>query len=46
MRYSADGLHAQFGASFTLLKQEREEHRTPDGAVQKFIYCLCRKESS
>jgi ubiquinone/menaquinone biosynthesis C-methylase UbiE len=44
MRYSADGLHAEFGAPFTLLKQEREEHRTPLGTVQKFIYCLCRKE--
>jgi SAM-dependent methyltransferase len=46
MRYSAQGLHAQFGASFTLLQQEGEEHRTPSGTVQKFIYCLCRKESS
>ncbi|MCR6480518.1 class I SAM-dependent methyltransferase [Variovorax sp. ZS18.2.2] len=44
MRYSADGLHAEFGAPFTLLKQEREEHHTPFGTVQKFIYCLCRKE--
>lgn len=43
MRYSADGLHAEFGTPFTLLKQQREEHRTPLGAVQKFIYCLCRK---
>lgn len=44
MRYSADALHAQFGAPFTLLQQEREEHHTPFGTVQKFIYCLCRKE--
>ena len=46
MRYGAEGLHAQFGASFTLLKHEHEEHRTPSGAVQKFIYCLCRREAS
>ncbi len=46
MRYSADGLHAQFGAPFTLLQQAREEHHTPLGTVQKFIYCLCRKEPS
>ncbi len=46
VRYSADGLHAEFGAPFTLLQQEREEHRTPFGTVQKFIYCLCRKESN
>lgn len=45
VRYSADGLHAEFGAPFTLLQQEREEHRTPFGTVQKFIYCLCRKEA-
>ena len=44
MRYSADGLHAEFGAPFTLLRQEREEHHTPFGTIQKFIYCLCRKE--
>lgn len=46
MRYSPDGLHAEFGAPFTLLQQEREEHHTPFGTVQKFIYCLCRKEVS
>ena len=46
MRYSADTLHAEFGAPFTLLRQEREEHHTPGGATQKFIYCMCRKEAS
>ena len=45
MRYSAGALHAEFGAPFTLLKQERETHHTPSGAVQKFIYCLCRKSA-
>ena len=46
VRYSADGLHAQFGAPFTLLRHEREEHHTPAGAIQRFIYCMCRKESN
>lgn len=46
MRYSADGLHAEFGAPFRLLQQESEEHYTPFGTVQKFVYCLCRKESN
>jgi 2-polyprenyl-3-methyl-5-hydroxy-6-metoxy-1,4-benzoquinol methylase len=46
MRYSADGLHAEFGAPFKLLQQEREEHHTPFGTVQQFIYCLCRKDHS
>ncbi|CAB3787422.1 hypothetical protein LMG28688_02465 [Paraburkholderia caffeinitolerans] len=44
MRYNPDSLHDEFGAPFTLLRQEREEHHTPAGATQKFIYCLCRKE--
>lgn len=44
-RYSAQGLHAQFGNPFTLLRQQREEHHTPFGTVQQFIYCLCRKET-
>jgi 2-polyprenyl-3-methyl-5-hydroxy-6-metoxy-1,4-benzoquinol methylase len=46
MRYSHSQLHAEFGSSFTLLKQEREEHQTPFGAVQKFIYCYCRVASA
>jgi ubiquinone/menaquinone biosynthesis C-methylase UbiE len=46
MRYSPTELHAQFGAAFALLKQEREEHHTPGGAVQKFIYCYCRLAAS
>ncbi|ALS64544.1 class I SAM-dependent methyltransferase [Pandoraea apista] len=45
MRYSPDALHAEFGAPFTLLRKAREEHQTPWGATQKFIYCLCRKDA-
>jgi len=44
MRYSGDRLHAEFGAPFKLLQKEREEHHTPFGTVQQFIYCLCRKD--
>lgn len=43
IRYSAYSLHSEFGAAFTLLKQETESHHTPAGKEQKFIYCLCRK---
>ena len=43
MRYTPDELHAEFGASFILAHHEREEHHTPFGTVQKFIYCYCRK---
>lgn len=43
VRYDAEGLHAEFGAPFRLLRHEREAHHTPAGKVQQFIYCLCRK---
>jgi 2-polyprenyl-3-methyl-5-hydroxy-6-metoxy-1,4-benzoquinol methylase len=43
MRYRADALHAEFGQPFELVKHENEEHHTPLGKVQKFVYCYCRK---
>ena len=46
MRYSPAELHGQFGPTFSLLKQDREEHHTPFGTVQKFIYCYCRVEEN
>ena len=46
MRYSADELHAEFGAPFQLLGHERESHHTPTGKEQKFVYCFCRKLAS
>ena len=42
-RYSPNELHAEFGAPFTLLQHTKEEHHTPFGTIQKFIYCYCRK---
>jgi SAM-dependent methyltransferase len=42
MRYSPEGMHAEFDASFELLDSVREDHRTPDGVTQAFVYCLCR----
>lgn len=42
-RYSPNDLHAEFGAPFTLLQHTKEEHHTPFGTIQKFIYCYCRK---
>jgi 2-polyprenyl-3-methyl-5-hydroxy-6-metoxy-1,4-benzoquinol methylase len=42
-RYSPEGLHRAFGSSFDLLSSEREEHVTPAGAHQSFVYCLCRR---
>lgn len=43
MRYSATELHSQFGRPFELISHEREEHHTPGGNEQKFVYCMCRK---
>ena len=45
VRYSPDGMHAEFGASFRLLESMREDHRTPSGRMQAFVYCLCRLDS-
>src|SRR5439155_912227 len=41
-RYSPEALHAEFGTPFQLMASEREEHVTPAGVRQAFIYCLCR----
>jgi SAM-dependent methyltransferase len=45
VRYSPETMHAQFGAGFRLLDSVREEHHTPSGATQAFVYCLCRVAS-
>jgi len=41
-RYSAAGLHAEFGPPFELLRHETEVHLTPSGNTQQFVYCYCR----
>jgi len=42
VRYSADGLHGQFGAQFRKVGSCIEIHTTPWGAEQEFMYCYCR----
>jgi len=44
IRYSPEALHDEFGGPFRLLTSEREEHVTPGGLRQAFIYCLCRTD--
>lgn len=44
MRYSPDAMHAEFGNGFRLLDSVREDHHTPAGTTQAFLYCLCRVE--
>jgi SAM-dependent methyltransferase len=46
VRYAADHLHAEFGTPLELLGHEREEHQTPAGRVQSFVYCFCRRTAS
>ena len=45
VRYTPAAMRAEFGARFRLVDSVREEHRTPMGATQAFVYCLCRLES-
>lgn len=45
-RYTPDALHDEFGDAFCLLNSTREEHTTPWGAKQAFVYCLCRYQPS
>ena len=44
VRYSAESLHSEFGTDFLLVRSEHEDHRTPGGGEQSFLYCLCRRE--
>lgn len=43
MRYEPEALHATFGSAFQLIEHSAEEHRTPAGIVQHFVYCHCLK---
>jgi ubiquinone/menaquinone biosynthesis C-methylase UbiE len=44
MRYDAESLHGEFGAHFRLVESSQEQHRTPLGTAQQFLYCYCRIE--
>jgi hypothetical protein len=41
VRYAPGALHAQFGSGFELVEHQAEDHRTPSGAIQHFVYCVC-----
>ena len=45
-RYSAEGIHDEFGSPFEMLGHEKELHKTPFGTDQKFVYCYCRRVAS
>lgn len=42
MRYTAEGIHEQFGEEFLKVGETAETHRTPWGSEQEFVYCYCR----
>ncbi len=42
-RYSANGIHDEFGSPFEMLGSLEESHLTPFGSEQQFVYCYCRK---
>lgn len=42
-RYSAPELEEAFSASFSLVEQEREEHVTPGGVVQPFMWAVLQR---
>lgn len=46
MRYDAQSLHAQFGKTFQLVSSQTEDHKTPFGTTQQFLYCYCKVEES
>jgi SAM-dependent methyltransferase len=41
MRYGPDALHGEFGRGFQLVEHASEDHRTPWGTLQRFVYCHC-----
>lgn len=46
VRYDAESLHDQFGARFRLVEHTSEEHETPFGTTQQFLYCYCKVEAT
>jgi SAM-dependent methyltransferase len=43
VRYDAASLTEALGPGFELVETEREEHQTPAGTIQPFVYCLLRR---
>jgi SAM-dependent methyltransferase len=43
VRYTPEELHHEFGADYRLVRSVTEDHVTPAGKHQEFVYCCCRK---
>lgn len=41
--YASSELHGAFGEPFELLGSSIEQHTTPWGSLQQFVYCYCRR---
>jgi len=46
VRYGAEELAAAFGAAFELVEAREEDHTTPGGATQPFVYAVLRKREA
>jgi 2-polyprenyl-3-methyl-5-hydroxy-6-metoxy-1,4-benzoquinol methylase len=46
VRYDAESLHDEFGATFRLVEHASELHQTPFGTTQQFLYCYCKVEAA
>ena len=46
MRYSPEQLARELGEDLTLTADELEQHRTPRGEIQEFIYCSFRRTAT
>jgi SAM-dependent methyltransferase len=42
-RYAPEALHGEFGTPFGLLGHRTEQHQTPAGKTQEFVYCYCKR---
>lgn len=42
-RYTPEQLYGEFGGNYELRRSITEDHVTPTGKHQEFIYCYCRK---
>lgn len=43
VRYDAASLQQELGDAFQLVRAREEDHRTPGGSVQRFLYCCFRR---
>lgn len=44
VRYDAAALQKEFGDAFRIVTAKEEDHVTPSGAVQRFLYCCLKKQ--